>query len=72
MPTIEDRFEIESVAGTEGMGTVYRARDLGSPARATVALKVVSGAFANARFEREAMRTAREVGVSRGASRAGA
>jgi serine/threonine protein kinase len=55
MTTIADRFEIESVAGTGAMGTVYRARDLESPARTTVALKVVRGAFANARFEREAM-----------------
>jgi hypothetical protein len=37
------------------MGTVYRARDLGSPDRTTVALKVVRGAFASPRFEREAM-----------------
>jgi eukaryotic-like serine/threonine-protein kinase len=54
METIGGRFEVESVAGEGGMGTVYRARDLAS-AGATVALKIVRGEFANARFEREAM-----------------
>ena len=55
MTTIANRFEIVSVAGEGGMGTVYRARDLASPAREVVALKVVRGASANERFEREAM-----------------
>jgi len=51
---LANRFEIESVAGEGGMGVVYRARDLASPTRETVALKVVRGALANSRFEREA------------------
>ncbi len=52
MTTIAERFELEHVAGEGGMGTVYRARDLRS--KEVVALKVVRGELANARFEREA------------------
>jgi serine/threonine protein kinase/tetratricopeptide (TPR) repeat protein len=51
--TIADRFEVEHVAGTGGMGTVYRARDrvTGLP----VALKVLrEDAGAMDRFAREA------------------
>jgi serine/threonine protein kinase len=55
MTAIAGRFEVESVAGAGGMGTVYRARDLASATRERVALKLVRGRFANARFEREAM-----------------
>jgi eukaryotic-like serine/threonine-protein kinase len=54
MTTIGRRFEVESVAREGGMGTVYRARDL-QTAGTLVALKVVRGPFANARFEREAL-----------------
>lgn len=36
------------------MGVVYRARDLATATREVVALKVVRGALANSRFEREA------------------
>jgi hypothetical protein len=54
MTTIAGRFEVQAVAGEGGMGTVYRALDLMED-RATVAVKVVRGDFANERFEREAM-----------------
>src|SRR5690349_20196711 len=50
---VADRFEIERVAGTGGMGTVYRARDRASGG-AVVALKVVSGQQSADRFAREA------------------
>ncbi|WP_437605413.1 protein kinase [Sorangium sp. So ce834] len=51
---IEDRFEIERLAGSGGMGDVYRARDRVSGQ--AVALKVLQGASANdlRRFAREA------------------
>jgi eukaryotic-like serine/threonine-protein kinase len=51
---IGQRFEIESLAGTGGMGQVYRARDLRTGGR--VALKVLSGKReqASARLIREA------------------
>ncbi|WP_437313394.1 protein kinase domain-containing protein [Sorangium sp. So ce385] len=51
---VEDRFEIERLAGSGGMGDVYRARDLVSGQ--AVALKVLQGASATdlRRFAREA------------------
>ncbi|WP_437572890.1 protein kinase domain-containing protein [Sorangium sp. So ce542] len=51
---IEDRFEIERLAGSGGMGDVYRARDRVSGQ--AVALKVLQGASASdlRRFAREA------------------
>src|SRR5687767_13666452 len=49
---VGDRFELEAVAGAGGMGTVYRARDLGTGA--VVALKVLHHGADHARFEREA------------------
>ncbi|HEU0031486.1 MAG TPA: protein kinase [Kofleriaceae bacterium] len=50
---VKDRFELEEVAGTGGMGTVYRARDLETGER--VALKVLIGGAPDGaeRFERE-------------------
>ncbi len=50
---VAERFEIERVAGTGGMGTVYRAHDRASGG-AVVAVKVVSGQQSASRFEREA------------------
>ncbi|WP_437339542.1 protein kinase domain-containing protein [Sorangium sp. So ce394] len=51
---IEDRFEIEQLAASGGMGDVYRARDRVS--EQAVALKVLQGASVNdlRRFAREA------------------
>jgi tetratricopeptide (TPR) repeat protein len=51
---VAGRFEIEAIAGTGGMGTVYRARDRAAGER--VALKTLSaiGARDAARFAREA------------------
>ncbi|AUX34788.1 MULTISPECIES: serine/threonine-protein kinase [Sorangium] len=51
---VEGRFEIERLAGSGGMGDVYRARDRQSGE--AVALKVLQGASANERrrFAREA------------------
>ncbi|XXU13715.1 protein kinase [Sorangium sp. So ce861] len=51
---VEGRFEIERLAGSGGMGDVYRARDRWSGE--AVALKVLQGASANnrRRFAREA------------------
>ncbi|WP_437477586.1 protein kinase [Sorangium sp. So ce1014] len=51
---VEDRFEIERLAGSGGMGDVYRARDRLSGE--AVALKVLQGASAHdlRRFAREA------------------
>ncbi|MCW5806255.1 MAG: protein kinase, partial [Deltaproteobacteria bacterium] len=57
LEVIEGRFEIEAVAGTGGMGTVYRARDRVSGER--VALKMLRG---NASAE-NAERFAREIRV---------
>jgi serine/threonine protein kinase len=54
---VADRFEIERLAGRGGMGTVHRARD--RKTGATIALKIVEGVHANARFEREASLLAR-------------
>src|SRR5262245_11937391 len=50
---VSDRFALERVAGTGGMGTVYRARDRATGA--PVALKVVVGAddLRAERFARE-------------------
>src|SRR4051812_24043821 len=57
---VADRFEIEAVAGSGGMGTVYRALD--RQGRGCVALKILRGvefddelrADRDLRFEREA------------------
>ena len=54
--TVDQRFVIEQIAGSGGMGVVYRSRDAvsGSP----VAVKVLRGEYQRAeelRFEREAM-----------------
>ena len=49
---VAQRFEVVSVAGKGGMGTVFRARDRTTGAH--VALKVVEGVYANDRFVREA------------------
>jgi hypothetical protein len=56
---IRGRFEIETEAGTGGMGTVYRARDLETGAQ--VAVKVLQGFSADdrTRFSREAEALAR-------------
>ncbi|WP_437760788.1 protein kinase domain-containing protein [Sorangium sp. So ce1389] len=50
---VGDRFEIECLAGSGGMGDVYRARDRWSGA--TVAVKILrgSGELESGRFERE-------------------
>ncbi len=50
---MKSRFELEAVAGTGGMGTVFRARDLASDE--AVALKVLHSASADSaeRFARE-------------------
>src|SRR5262245_40199020 len=53
---VAGRFHIESIAGTGGMGTVYRARDV--LAETTVALKTLS-----AMGERDAARFAREAAL---------
>src|SRR5262245_51726893 len=53
---VAGRFQIESIAGTGGMGMVYRARDL--LAETTVALKTLS-----VMGERDAARFAREAAV---------
>ena len=49
---VAGRFVIEALAGTGGMGAVYRARDRGSDAR--VALKVIGEAGSESRFDQEA------------------
>jgi len=51
---VAGRFELLAVAGSGGMGTVYRARDLTDGA--TVAVKVLTGREAREaiRFEQEA------------------
>src|SRR5262249_1059212 len=49
---VDARFEIESVAGSGGMGTVYRALDLQTNEH--VALKVMTSGRDAARFVREA------------------
>ncbi|HEY2367852.1 MAG TPA: protein kinase, partial [Polyangiaceae bacterium] len=49
---VGDRFVVESLAGTGGMGAVYRARDRTTDA--LVALKVVADAGSDTRFEQEA------------------
>ncbi|HWU88651.1 MAG TPA: protein kinase, partial [Kofleriaceae bacterium] len=53
---VVNRFQIEAIAGTGGMGTVYRALDLAAGGR--VALKSLSGLG-----ERDAARFAREAAV---------
>ncbi|MEO8704370.1 MAG: protein kinase [Kofleriaceae bacterium] len=57
---VEDRFEIDSVAGFGGMGTVYRARDRTSGE--IVAIKVLRGAD-ETRARDAAERFAREIRV---------
>src|SRR5688572_24490743 len=52
-----DRYEIISLVGRGGMGTVYRARHLGL--RKDVALKILTGSDHEARFDREARAIAR-------------
>jgi eukaryotic-like serine/threonine-protein kinase len=54
---VANRFELGRVAGKGGMATVHEARDQATGA--IVALKIVDGTFANARFEREASLLAR-------------
>ena len=54
---VANRFELGRVAGKGGMATVHEARDQATGA--IVAVKIVDGAFANARFEREASVLAR-------------
>jgi len=49
---VAERFEVERLAGQGGMGTVFRALD--RTTKGVVALKIVEGANANARFAREA------------------
>src|ERR1700759_4101352 len=49
---VAERFEIEELAGTGGMGRVYRARDLKDGG--TVALKVLHQERDEPRFEHEA------------------
>ncbi len=53
---VANRFQIEAIAGTGGMGTVYRAVDLAAGGR--VALKTLTGLG-----ERDAARFAREAAV---------
>src|SRR5687768_15401302 len=53
---VANRFQIEAIAGTGGMGTVYRATDL--VAGGNVALKILAGIG-----ERDAARFAREAAV---------
>ena len=47
-----ERFELEGLAGSGGMGAVYRARDLSTDT--VVALKILLRASDGPRFEREA------------------
>src|SRR5689334_15034563 len=52
---VADRFEIEAVAGTGGMGTVYRARDRVAGIPAAVKVLHLEGRAAHVeRFAREA------------------
>src|SRR5262249_41393118 len=56
---VADRFEIEGLAGSGGMASVYRARD--RPTGESIAIKVMSGRGdpQASRFAREAMLLAR-------------
>src|SRR4051812_20791934 len=51
---IDGRFELESVAGRGGMGTVYRARDRATGETVAVKLLTELGGVHAARFAREA------------------
>jgi eukaryotic-like serine/threonine-protein kinase len=57
--TIAGRYFIESPLGQGGMGSVYRALQLGLDRKVAIKILEVEGADANARFQREAKMVAR-------------
>ncbi len=68
---VDGRFELIAEAGSGGMGTVYRARDLGSGA--TVAVKILTGRErGRENEEEEAEGAAHRLCAGRGRERPGA